>query len=338
MEIKRLEEEDYPDWEEYIKKHPDASFFHQLGWKKVIEKTFGYKSIYLIAKEDNKIKGILPLFLVKQINGKKLLSLPFSTEGGVIVDSENIAVELIEKAKKIVKEEDLDYLELRQGKDLKSDLSTKDYYYDLKLKLDKNSEIIWKNMDRKNRNAIRKAEKLNITTDKGLKYFEDFYKIFSVNMRDLGTPVDKKNFYENIIDEFKNNIEIVVAKLNNKVIASIFLLKFKNIIKSEWASSYRKCFGYNPNQATYWRAIKDACNGFGIFDFGRSMENEGTFFFKKKWGARPIQLHYKYFINKGKMPDIAKTNSKRKIFAKCWSKMPLFLANRIGPWFREKYP
>ena len=328
------------EWDEYVEKHPESSFFHQTGWKKVIENVYGFKAHYIAARSNNgEIQGILPLFEINQSTGRKLISLPFSTEGGILANNKNACTKLIDIAKSIVKENNLDYLELRQEKNLDSDLKTKDYYYHMKLKLNNDSEIVWKNADRKLRNAVRKAEKLGLTTDRGLKYLDDFYKIFSTNMRDLGTPVEKKGFFEEIVKQFPNKIDIVIAKFKGKIIGTIFLIKHKKTIKSEWASSYKKYHGYNASQLMYWKAIEDACKeGFEIFDFGRSMLDEGTYHFKRKFGAKPVQLHYKYFINKGEMPDTRKTNWKRQIFAKCWSKLPMPIANNLGPKIRMLFP
>lgn len=335
------------DWKEFIKNHSDSTFFHQLGWKNVIENVFGFKSYYIVAKDNEGIQGVLPLFEIK----KKLVSVPFSTQGGILYNTEKAKEQLLEQAKLIAQDDNMDYIELRQEKDIETSVSEptgggigpdwqgKDYYFHLKLDLSENPEVIWKNMDKKARNAIRKARRLGLTTARGLEYFEDFYKIFSINMRDLGTPVDKKEFFEEIIKQFPNDVEIVVAKLKDKVIGAIFLLKHKHTIKSEWASSYRKYFGYNANQIMYWRAIKHAHkNGFKVFDFGRSMEDEGTYRFKKKFGAMPIKLHYKYFINNGEMPDTRKTNWKRKLFSNSWKHLPLFITNKIGPKIREQFP
>ncbi|MBW2991788.1 FemAB family PEP-CTERM system-associated protein [Candidatus Woesearchaeota archaeon] len=327
------------DWDDFVEEHPDSSFFHRIGWKKVIENSYNFKPHYLVVKENNIILGILPLFEIKQPTGKKLLSVPFSTEGGILSRTETAKQQLIEKAKQLTKQNNLDYLELRQEKDIGSDLKTKDYYCHMKLILGSDPKFVWQQMDKKARNAVRKAEKLGLTTDKGLNYLNDFYKIFSRNMRELGTPVDKKQFFEEIIKHFPSNIEIVVAKLKDKVIGAIFLIKHKNTVKSEWASSLRKYFGYNANQLMYWRAIQDACkDGFEIFDFGRSIEGEGTYNFKKKFGAKSVKLNYKYFINKGDMPDTRKTSKKRQLFAKTWSKLPLFITNNLGPRIREQFP
>lgn len=330
---------DETEWDEFVEQHPESTFFHQSGWKRVIENVYGFKAHYLAAKDRNGIQGILPLFEIKQLTGKKLISVPFSTEGGILANSDKVKNQLIEQAKTIVKESNLDYLELRQEKDIGTKLKTKDYYYHLKLKLDFNPEIVWKNADRKLRNAVRKARKLGLTTDKGLKYLDEFYRVFSSNMRDLGTPVDKKEFFEEMIKQFPNSVDIVVARLNNETIGALFLINDEKTLKSEWATSYRKYFGYNASQLIYWRAIEDACKeGFEIFDFGRSLWGSGTFRFKEKFGAKPVQLHYKYFMNRGEIPDTRKTNWKRQLFAKCWGKMPLFVANRLGPKLRKQFP
>lgn len=319
------------EWNRFILSHEDSCFFHRYEWKLVIEKVFGFKPHYIINKQNNLINSVLPLFEAHN----RLISVPFSTQGGVISSTPQL---LIDKAIQLAKDKNLDYLELRQQKKLDTNMQLKDYYYHMQLKLGKDPKIVWEKADKKMRNAVRKARKLGLTTDRGVKYFEDFYRLFARNIRDLGTPVDKKEFFIEIINQFRDDVDIVVTKLNSKVIGAIFLLKHKNIIKSEWAVSDRKYFGYNAAQLMYWRAIEDACKEFQVFDFGRSIKDEGTYNFKKKFGALPVQLHYLYYINKGSMPDIRKTSKKRKLFAWCWSKTPLFITNKLGPIIRERFP
>ena len=311
------------DWGEFVNNHPDSTFFHQLGYKEVIEKVFGFKARYIYTKD-----AILPLFE----GNNKLISVPFSTQGGILYKSEESKNQLLNKAKEIAK--DFNYLELRQEKDIKTNLLKKDYYYHMKLEL-KDPILLWNDFDRKLRNAIRKAEKSEIKIDKGHNYLDDFYKIFSINIRDLGTPVDSKLFFQELIKTFPNKTDIYVAKLKDQVIGALFLIKHKKTIKAEWASSLRKYFGYNASQLLYWYAIQDATKEFEIFDFGRSMKDEGTYLFKKKFNAQPVQLHYKYYK---KMPDIRKTNWKRRIFAKTWSKLPITITNKLGPIIRRRFP
>lgn len=335
MEVKELTKEDEKLWEDYIKNSPFSNFFHQIGWKNVIEKTFAMKPFYLLLKDGGQIRGILPLFKANN----QLISLPFATEAGVIADDFSCERVLINQAIEISKKEHLNLIEIRQQKKVDlSQLMESKLYFNLILKLNKSPDLLWELFDKKARNSTRKAEKKGITVRVG--NIDEFYKVFSGNMRDLGTPVDKKEFFKNILKEFPKQTEILVAEYDKKAIAALFMLYFKDKVRVQWASSLKQYNSLNPNDLLYWEAIKKACKkGLKEFDFGKSMIGEGTYNFKKKWGAKPEQLYYYYYLNNtNKIPDISKTNPKRKLFAAVWKRMPLPIANRVGPWLREKFP
>ena len=96
LEITELcNKEDEKAWDSYILKSSTSTFYHQIGWRNVVAKTYKHKPIYLIAKEEGEIKGVLPLFLMKSlIFGKKLVSVPFAPYGGMR-DNETIEKALI---------------------------------------------------------------------------------------------------------------------------------------------------------------------------------------------------------------------------------------------------
>jgi hypothetical protein len=111
LEISELQKGNEKDWEEYVYKSDYSTFYHQISWKNVIERTYGHKPHYLIAKENDEIKGILPLFLMKSvIFGKKLVSVPFGPYGGVCADNKTVEDLLIDKAIELTKEYRADYL------------------------------------------------------------------------------------------------------------------------------------------------------------------------------------------------------------------------------------
>jgi len=79
LEIIELQKEEEKSRDEYVHKSNSSTFYHQIGWKNVVEKTYKHKPIYLIAKEEGEIKGVLPLFLMKSMFfSKKLVSVPFA--------------------------------------------------------------------------------------------------------------------------------------------------------------------------------------------------------------------------------------------------------------------
>ena len=342
MEITELRKEDETAWDTYIHKSSSSTFYHQIGWRNVVEKTYKHKPIYSVAKEEGEIQGILPLFLLKSmIFGKKLVSVPFAPYGGVCADNKTIEKALIEEAKRITKDCGADYLELRCLNQNKNEpgLATNNNYITFVLNLSQDSDIVWKRFNNKVRNAIRKALKSNleISHDNNLK---EFYGLYTKNMRDLGTPPHSYAFFKNLLHEFPKHTRIVRVQHNGISIAALFLLFFKDIVTSGWATSDKAYHKFNPNNLLYWEVIKTGCEeGYEYFDFGRSIYDSGTFKFKKPWGAEPKQLCYYYCLGTSKkMPDTSQSNPKRQRFAKVWSKLPLPITNTLGAKIRRKIP
>jgi serine/alanine adding enzyme len=341
MEVHILNKSDEKAWDEYVLNHPNSTFYHQIGWKNVIEKTYGHKPRYLVAKESDKITGILPLFLLKNIFfGKKLISIPFAPYGGVCADSKEVESILLEEAKKIIDNRSLDYLEIRQLESGEKEFQTNTTYTTLILDLNPNSEIIWKGFRKTMRRYVTKSLENKFQFINNSNNINEFYKVYAQNMRDLGTPAHSHSFFMNILFEFPQNINITMVKQQNKVMATLFLLYFKDSVTYGWGASLKQYLNLNPNYLLFWNSIEYACNkGFNTFDFGRSTLNSGTYFFKQGWGAKPKQLYYKYYLrSQNVMPDNSQLNPKRQKFATLWSNLPVLLANIVGPSLRRNIP
>jgi FemAB-related protein (PEP-CTERM system-associated) len=342
LQITELEREDEAAWDAYVYSSPASTFYHQIGWRNVVEKTYKHKPVYLVAKEEGELKGVLPLFLMRSwFFGKKLVSVPFAPYGGVCADDENAKKTLVEEAKRITKAQGMDYLELRylHSQEHKSELAANNNYVTFILALNPDPVIVWKKFNNKVRNAIRKAlnSNLELSHDNNVN---DFYRLYTKSMRDLGTPPHSYAFFNNLLLEFPEHTKIVTVQHNGISIAALFLLCFKNNVTSGWAASDKAYQRYNPNNLLYWEVIKSGCeDGYGYFDFGRSISNSGTFKFKKPWGAEPEQLLYLYYLYAAKkMQDMSQSNPKRQRFAKVWCKLPLTLTNNIGPILRSNIP
>ena len=190
IKIEILKEETRKAWDNYVDKHPLGTFFHLSGWKYAVEKTFGYKSFYIFATKKDNICGILPLFVVKSLlGGKALVSLPFCVYGGVCSDSDDITKLLITEAENITKKVNARYLELRNKKPLNFDMPVKNLYYTFIKELPEKAENCLTNLPRKARAAVRKAISLNLETHVDIKFLKEFYHIYAVSVRNLGSPV-----------------------------------------------------------------------------------------------------------------------------------------------------
>jgi len=323
-------------WDEYVKQSREGTFFHLTGWKEMIEKTFGLKSIYLMALNGaDEIQGLLPLFLMRDILGRKyLVSNPYSTYTGVCAVDAQIKEMLFNKAKEIASYNGVQYLEIRQLGYEAFDLPAKTDFVTMFLTLERDEEIIWKKtINAKARNHIRKALKEGVTVETGTNYLDAFYEVLSINIRDLGSPNYPKLFLKNILEHFSGSSNILVAKYNGKVIGGMLYICYKNMIFNPWAASLRKYNGLSPNDLLYWEAIKFACNkGYEYFDFGRSTVNSGTFEFKKKMGGKPVQLYYQYFLNRMRsIPRVSAHDNKYQMVIDVWKKLPVTVAKVIGP-------
>jgi FemAB-related protein (PEP-CTERM system-associated) len=204
------------------------------------------------------------------------------------------------------------------------------------------SEELMNSFKAKLRSQIRRPMKENMTAKNGgLELLEDFYRIFALNMRELGTPVLPKAFFGNILREFLENAYIVAVYTETGVpVAASFLIRYKNVMEIPWASSLREYNRYSPNMLLYWEsltlAIKKKCR---MFDFGRCTPDSGTYKFKKQWNSREHPLCWAYILPNGdSLPELNPENEKFSLAIKIWTKLPLGVTKILGPQIIKNIP
>ena len=336
MEIKILEKVDEPRWDEFVNNNNSSTFFHQVGWKNVIERTYRHKPYYLFAEENEHVVGILPLFLIKDVLwGKRLVSLPFAPFADVCANDENAVKLLINESEAIAKDLSVDYLELRARFD-DANFPTDFTFVTSTLELDASPELVFKNLPQNKRRNITKSVKRELTVE-WVRMTEDFYHIYSRNMRDLGTPPHNHRFFDNILSEFPNNSTILTVEGEGVIVYSALLLFYKGTVIDFMSSTIEEYRKYYPADFGIWNAIIYACEkGFRYFDFGRSIKDSSNHEFKRRWGAGTQQLYYHYYLNKAHdLPHLNPSNPKYGRLSKIWRRLPLPIANRLGPIIRR---
>lgn len=324
------------EWDRYVEAHPEASGYHFLRWREVIERSFGHRTYYLAAQERNgELRGALPLVYMKSgMFGKFLVSLPFLNYGGVISSDSYAAEALISEASYILKGLSANHVELRHLNKMPGRLAARQHKVTMILSLAENPEKQWAAFDAKLRNQIRKGVKsgLQFRVGKG-EYVNAFYAVFARNMRDLGTPVYCRQFFHNIVAAFPDNVRIFLVTQGEQVVAGGVAFWHKETLEIPWASSLREYRSLCPNNILYWEAIKYAIeNGFKRFDFGRSTVGEGTYKFKEQWGAKPIPMHWQYLMRENRpLPELSPSNPKFQLAIRIWQRLPLPVANLLGP-------
>jgi FemAB-related protein (PEP-CTERM system-associated) len=200
---------------------------------------------------------------------------------------------------------------------------------------------MWERIDRKARNQVRKAEKSGLTVVRGgQELLPEFYTVFARNMRDLGTPVYTDRLFAEVLAAFPGRAHLIVVRLKDAPVAAGFTYRTRGMVEIPWASSIRDFNSLCPNHMLYWHAIETAvAEGAEVFDFGRSTPDEGTFKFKEQWSAKPVPLHWEYWLPAGDaLPDQSPKNPKFKLAIESWRRLPLWLANAVGPHLVSRIP
>ncbi len=330
-------------WDKYVHSNPNSTNYHQIGWRDVIERSFSHKTYYFMAvNSEGLIKGVLPMAYIKSaMFGKFMVSIPFFNYGGLLCDDDEAEVILLKEAQKTLNELGAAHLELRHFKNYDLGLSTQQHKVTMIIDLKDDVDSQWKAFNAKLRNQIRKAVKSRLKIKIGhLELFEDFYSVFSRNMRDLGTPVYSKEFFKNILNNFTNTTKVFSVTFQNKVIASGIATWYRDVFEVPWASSIRDYNSLCPNNLLYWEAIKFAIvNGFKKFDFGRCTPGESTYRFKKQWGSKPVQLYWQYSMKNGSpLPRINTENPKYQLAIRLWKKFPVSFTQIVGPRIVKNIP
>lgn len=335
MNVYHVQDGDRLIWDDFVNRHPMATSYHQYSWRKIIENSFRHSCYYLAAQDNGSMAGVLPLVhMQSRIFGNFLVSVPFVNYGGLLCDSKAAEIALLSEAEKIRQHCGSSHVELRHLGIEKDQLPSMKHKVTMILSLNNDEDVQWKGFNAKLRNQIRKAEKSGLESVIGhLNLLDGFYEVFTRNMRDLGTPVYSKEFFRNVLLAFPDSSRIFGVLFKEKFIAAGIGCCFRDSIEIPWASSISDFKSYCPNNLLYWDAIKFAIsNGISKFDFGRSTPNEGTYNFKKQWGAEPVQLFWQYLLEDGiYLPNLNPKNPKYNFAIKVWQRLPVLLTRIVGP-------
>jgi FemAB-related protein (PEP-CTERM system-associated) len=326
-------------WDRYVSSRPEATAYHDWRWREVIAATFGHECLYLAARDDGRIAGVLPLVAISsRIFGRSMTSMPFLNYGGVLADAPAAGRALLEAAADEARRRRCDHVELRHISRQFDDLPCRQHKVTMRLAL---APDMWPRVDRKVRNQVRKAEKSDLTAVRGgVELVREFYTVFARNMRDLGTPVYSIRLFEAVLATFADRARLIVVRLGDRPVAAGLTFRTGDLIEIPWASSIRDYNSRCPNHLLYWTAIDTAvAEGCTTFDFGRSTPGEGTYKFKEQWGAVPVALHWEYVLLAGAaVPDTSPANPKYRLAIAAWKRLPVEVATAIGPHLVRSIP
>ena len=337
IEIKRLSWQDAAlsaRWDAFVMACPTATFFHRAGWQRVLHRVFGHPTHFLYAEVDGRIQGVLPLAQVKSmLFGNALVSLPFAVYGGVAADTPEAAAALEAEAQKLAQSLDVQHLELRHIDRRHDDWPLQDLYVTFRKPILPEEEANMLAIPRKQRAMVRKGIKNELRSEFD-PAVDRFFALYAGNVHRHGTPALPKRWFQALRDEFGADCDVLtVTAPDGRALSSVMSFYFRGEVLAYYAGDDEAARDLAANDFKYWELMRHACaRGMTVFDYGRSKQGTGPYAFKKNWGFEPTPLNYEYKLYKrDAVPQNNPSNAKYKLLIETWRRMPIGMANWLGP-------
>jgi len=321
-------------WDRFVRASPSGTVFHLSTWKRVVEKVFKLNAHYLLARRGNEICGVLPLFEIRGLlSGHVLISVLYGVYGGLCGSDPTARVALLEEARHLAIRLRARHVELRHLYDLEPDLPTKSLYTAFAKPLDPDPEVNFTGIPRKQRRMVRQGVKNGLEARRGWEHLSQFYNIFVVNKRRLGSPAFPWQLFEAVRDNFGEEAQLLTIWHERRMVAGVISFFYEDRVMPYYGASLPEAFTLAVNDFMYWELMQEAClAGYKVFDFGRSREGTGPYDFKRHWGFEPKPLAYQYILANGTgIPNISPGNPRLQLFIETWKRLPLPVTKWLGP-------
>ena len=326
-----LQMADEREWNEMVRADSAATFAHLAGWREILETAGGHETRYRVARDrDGRLAGLLPLARLRsRIFGQHLVSIPFLNYGGPLGSAEarNALVgDAVAQAEALGGASLV--LRTRQAEPGSAFTARK---VTVLLDLAATSDEMWeRRFNAKLRTKIKRPARDGMQTSFGIGHLGAFYDVWSRNMRDLGTPVLPFRFFEAILAVFPDLVMIGATYHRERPVAAGFGFVWRDEFEMTWSSSLREFGAAKPNMMLYWDFMRELiARRVRVFNFGRSTPGSGPHAFKQAWGGIDVMLPW-IQLPAG---DAAagERGGAMQIAAGAWRRLPLAVANRLGP-------
>lgn len=323
----------------YVDAHPDGTPFHLPAWSAAVEKGCGQKAHYLVAERGEfGIVGVLPLTeLHSPLFGRVLASAGFGVGGGILADKPQTVRLLAEECWQLATRLSCPSVEVRGGPLPGREWSVDDTHYlgfARDLATDDEAELL--QIPRKQRAEVRKSlgYDLDISVGHDPADIAAHYAVYAESVRNLGTPVFPRRLFTEMLHEFGSAADVLIVRDGGNAVAGVLSLYWRGTVYPYWGGGTADARRLRANDRMYFELMRHArARGCTRFDFGRSKVGTGAAAFKKNWGFEPAPLvYYDRVADGAAIRDANPLNPKYRLQVAVWSKLPLAIANRVGPW------
>lgn len=309
----------------FVRAQPDATPFHLPAWSRAVERGCGQRARYLVAEREGAIVGVLPLTEMRSpLFGNALVSAGFAVDGGVLGEGGEA---LVAAARGL----GLPSIELRGGAAPAGWAVDDTTYLGFVRPLAADDEAELAAIPRKQRAEVRKAlaNDLDVVTG-GAECAAEHYAVYAESVRNLGTPVFPRALFRAVLETM--DADVLTVRHNGRAVASVLNLYFNGTVYPYWGGGTVAARGLRANDRMYFALMGHArARGCTRFDFGRSKAGTGAAAFKKNWGFEGTPRTYARW-SEGVVREVNPLNPKYALMVRAWQKLPLPLANLIGPW------
>lgn len=326
--------------EAFVAAHPETTPFHRPAWLSAVARGSGNNALVLGLEQGANLAAVLPLLEVHSpLFGRVLVSSGFGVAGGVLATGRGQAEALFALAEDQALRRSCPTIELRGGV-LPQDRAGWNVRHDSHcgyvsdLAADDEAQLLW--VPRKQRAEVRKglATDLTVAVGSAPADRDAHYAVYAESVRNLGTPVFPKRIFAEVLDAFGADADILTVSHLGQPVASVLSLYHRGTVMPYWGGGTHAARRLRANDRMYFELMLHARRrGCTRFDFGRSKVNSGAGEFKKNWGFEAEPLGYASWTAPGaEARDADPTSSRHAARIELWKKLPLPVANLVGPW------
>jgi FemAB-related protein (PEP-CTERM system-associated) len=322
-----------PDWDAYVAAHPHGSLFHTGAWRRAVETTFGHRPSYLWAERHGACVGVLPLFVVKTLKGRALVSVPYGVYGGILANDAAVERALLDAAIRLADAHDVTYVELRSRHAGGLDLVESDLHVTFERALPESPAECLGLVPRKSRASVRNGRSKFGLVSEFSADLTRLYDLYAINVRRLGSPTFPFRFLLALEREFGSAMSVQHTLFEDRVVAAVLTFWDRDAAVPYYSGCDDTYFFTQCNNVMYCDLMEAAVQrGCRRFDFGRSRRGAGPYHFKVNMGFEPAPLHYQYVLRKLQdVPRINPSNPKLELPRRIWSRLPLGVTKAVGP-------
>lgn len=333
--------EDGRSWDGFVSAHAAGTVFHSLRWQEVLSRAYHRPHFHLAARGRDGFHGILSLYRVRTLSGKKhLYSLPFTAYGGMLADGPETAQALRDSALELARREEAGMVHLRNVTDSGLELPGSDLNVRFAKPLPQTEAACLESIPRKSRATIRKS-----MSNYGLGYevnrdWGALWELHAVNLKRLGTPVFPREYFRHIMEVMGDDADILFVTYQGKRICGVMNFYYKDVCNPYFSGSLSEYNFTGCNNYMYYALMCHALTRKSKhFEFGKSRKGSGSYDFKSNMGFEPTPLPFQFIFNLSReKPNFNPSNPKLALFLKMWSSQPLWTSKIVGPFLSRFLP